>query len=503
MSTPSSSSVAPPRRGPTIGAGLVALILLVAACGGGDGGSGVGDGGSSEGAAVDASQCPLDALESADGPVDVLLWYSFTTETEASLLDLVDQYNASQDQVRVTAEKPGSTFDELQRAYNQAIQAGQLPAVANLEENQTQFLADSGTVVPASACLAAGGEQPDWLASVERFYSIEDVLWPGAFSVSTPVLYFNRGHFESAGIDPDEPPETFDELRAAAEAIQDAGVTEQPLVLILQPWFFESWITGAGQTIVDEDNGRDGLATASTIDGERALEIFTWVKDMYDDGLLQAVSPTDGQIDQYLAVARQNGSMLIETSTAATSVEAFLRGELDASQISDDDRVSTEGLDQLDLSLDIDVAQLPGLDQPGRAQITGGAYYVMSEQEPEVIAGAWDFLEFLNTLPAQTEMNLDGSYLPTVEGAADSPELASVWESTLSGEWLATAYDQLVTGVDPAFPGPVMGPYTDFRAIMRSEVERMLTGDRDPAAVLADIQRRLDEALTAYEEQSF
>jgi sn-glycerol 3-phosphate transport system substrate-binding protein len=493
------------RFGRTVAAAalLGAFALVAAACGGGDDGSGGSDSSTPEGAAVDASLCPLDALESADGPVDVELWYSFTTETEQSLLDLVEQYNASQDQVRVIAEKPGSTFDELQRAYNQGIQSGQLPAVANLEEDETQFLADSGTVVPASACIAAGGEEPDWLPAVEAYYSIEDVLWPGAFSVSTPVLYYNRGHFEDAGIDPDAPPQTLDEVRAAAEAIQDAGVTEQPLVLILQPWFFESWITGAGQPIVDEDNGRDGLATESTIDEERALEVFTWVKDMYDDGLLQAISPTEGQIDQYLAVARENGSMLVETSTAATSVEAFLRGELDPSQISDDDRVNTDGLEDLDLSLDIDVAQLPGLDEAGRAQITGGAYYVMSDQEPEVIAGAWDFIEFMNTLPAQTQMNLDGSYLPTLEGAEQSPELASVWESTLSGQWLATAYDQLLTGVDPELPGPVMGPYTDFRDIMRSEVEGMLTGDRDPAEVLADIQSQLDEALAAYEEQNF
>jgi sn-glycerol 3-phosphate transport system substrate-binding protein len=482
---------------------LAVLALLAAACGGDDGSNGSDDsvpGGGSEQA--DASLCPLDALESADGPVEVLLWYSFTTETETSLLDLVEQYNASQDQVHVTAEKPGDTFEELQRAYNQAIQSGQLPAVANLEEDQTQFLADSGTVVPASACIAAGGEQPDWLPSIESFYSIEDVVWPGAFSVSTPVLYYNQGHFEDAGLDPTAPPATFDELREAAQALQDAGVTEEPLVLILQPWFFESWITGTGQTIVDNDNGRDGLATASTIDGEQALEVFTWVKDMYDDGLLQAISPTDGQIDQYLAVARENGSMLIETSTAATSVEAFLRGELDPSQITADDRVNTEGLDDLDLNLDIGVAQFPGLDEPGRAQITGGAYYV-TDQDPEVIAASWDFLEFMNSLPAQVEMNLDGSYLPTIEGAGDAPELADVWETTLSGQWLATAYDQLLTGVDPDFPGPVMGPYTDFRAIMRAQVEDMLTGDRDPAEVLAEIESQLDEALATYEEQNF
>ncbi len=45
--------------------------------------------------------CPVDALDGADGPVDVVFWHSMTYELETALIGLTDEYNASQDRVRV------------------------------------------------------------------------------------------------------------------------------------------------------------------------------------------------------------------------------------------------------------------------------------------------------------------------------------------------------------------------------------------------------------------
>ena len=37
--------------------------------------------------------------------------------------------------------------------------------------------------------------------------------------------------------------------------------------------------------------------------------------------------------------------------------------------------------------------------------------------------------------------------------------IQDAWGSRLSGRWLALAWDQQQTGLDPAFPGPLIGPY--------------------------------------------
>src|SRR3954449_7941360 len=92
---------------------LAALALVAAACGGGDdgGGGGAPEGAQGRDAEVDASLCPTDALESADGPVDITFWHAMTASNEETLTAMVRDYNRSQDAVHVEAVFTGS-YDE-------------------------------------------------------------------------------------------------------------------------------------------------------------------------------------------------------------------------------------------------------------------------------------------------------------------------------------------------------------------------------------------------------
>jgi sn-glycerol 3-phosphate transport system substrate-binding protein len=192
--------------------------------------------------------------------------------------------------------------------------------------------------------------------------------------------------------------------------------------------------------------------------------------------------------------------MLIESSAAATAIEAFLRGDLDPSELTDDDRVILS--DDLQLDVDVRSAPFPGIEQPGRVQVGGAGYYLTNTGTPAQQAGAWDFLTYLNSVPSQVTNNLTGSYLPSRVSSAEDPDLRETWETTLSGGFLAMSYEQLIE-VDPAFPGPVVGPYTDMREIMRAGLEAMVLEGASPQEVAADLQEQVTEALAAYEEESF
>ena len=43
------------------------------------------------------------------------------------------------------------------------------------------------------------------------------------FNTSGPVLYYNKKAFRAAGLDPEKPPTTLDEVRPAAEKIKAAA----------------------------------------------------------------------------------------------------------------------------------------------------------------------------------------------------------------------------------------------------------------------------------------
>ena len=54
-------------------------------------------------------------------------------------------------------------------------------------------------------------------------YTVAGVQWAMPFNLSNPVLYYNRSMFEAAGLDPDSPPLSLDDLRAYSQAIVDSG----------------------------------------------------------------------------------------------------------------------------------------------------------------------------------------------------------------------------------------------------------------------------------------
>jgi len=490
------------RRTRTFAALTFAAALAVAACGGNSGGG--GDDGAEEGAAPELPECPVDALDAvpeSELPVEVTLWHSAVAKPEEALNQIADEYNASQDRVQINVESQATSFEELQRKYNQAIPSNDLPGIALLEDTQTQALADSGTILPAQSCIEADDyDMSDFVQTLVDYYSIDGVLYPASMTGSNALIYFNVDHFEEAGLDPANPPETLDEIRAAAEAIKEAGITDKPFVWHMAPWQVEFWMTGAKIPFVNNNNGRDAPATESVVNSPEALELFEWLDAMNDDGLMLPVTNVPGQIDHYLALANQQTSFGVEASSAATSVEAFLRGELSAGELTDDGRVNAD----VDLTgLDIDADEFPGIDGPGHIQVGGGVYYMMNTTPPEVQAGAWDFMKWVNTIDMQAVSNLEGGNDPVLVSIADDPEVADTWENTLSGQWLALSFEQQQTGIDPEFPGPLVGPYTEMRTAIRKAVEDMILNDAEPADVLAEAEAEITEAIERYDEENF
>lgn len=475
-------------RLPTI---VMVGALMAAACGGDSGDSADGDGG-------DGPACPVDALDDADGPVEITLWHTYVGLTNRTLNKLADDYNASQDRVKVRVENQGAAYEELLRKYRQGIPSGDLPAIGIMEDTTTQFLSDSGTIIPGGVCAEADGYTgyDDFAKGVKDFYSVDGVLQPASFNVSTVLLYYNRDHFERAGLDPDSPPQTLDELAEYARQIKAAGIVDKPLVLNMQPWFTEFWLTGAGEGLVDNANGRGGgETTAGAFDNDATHRLFELLKSMQDEGLLNAVPGTEGQFDHYFAVGLEQSSMTIETSTAVTTINAVLEGNLDPAELGLD-------IELPPIDVNVDAGPFPGLDGPSEGQLGGGVWYITNVGPPEVQAGAWDFIKFVNRPENQALWHLEGSYLPVSETTVDSQEVQDFWAQTRPGKWLKTAYGGL-QNVDPAWPGPLIGPYTETRDAVRDALDGLLFGGASPDQVISEANQKITDAIASYNDENF
>jgi sn-glycerol 3-phosphate transport system substrate-binding protein len=475
---------------------FLAAALVAASCGGGsDDGGGGGGGGQGAGPVdpADLPECPLDALEAAEGPVEVVVWHALSAKAEEALEKIASDYNASQDKVKVDIQVQGKAFDEVLRKYQSAIAGDRLPAIAYLESTSLRTLVDTGTVLPAQACMEETGPDLDALEpAVRSYYTVDGVYWPGYVNVTSPVLYYNQVHFRRAGLDPNDPPETLEELRATAEKLKESGI-DKPLALILNSFFTETWLNGAGIEVVDQGNGRDDIAGEAVFDTEEAVELVTFLKEMTDDGLLEPVSATAGQINQYLALANQTSSMTIETSTAATTMKAFLKGDLDPAAAGVD--IDPEALDTAEL---VPAAgPFPGISEPGKVQLGGAGFFIANTTAPEVQAASWDFLRFMNE-PAQAELwHLLGSYLPSLKSVADQPAVQDFWETELDGRMLNVAVEQLGE-VDAFQPGPLIGPYPEYSQAIKDMLDAVLFKGDDPAEAVARAEQTVTEALEQY-----
>ena len=114
--------------------------------GGGGGGGGGGDGG------VDPSTCPVDALESADGPVEITFWQGGAA-LEETINAVTDAYNTSQDLVHVNLVNQQS-YENNFESYRTATPEDR-PSLVQLPEYYLQAMADSGTAIPIEACAEA------------------------------------------------------------------------------------------------------------------------------------------------------------------------------------------------------------------------------------------------------------------------------------------------------------------------------------------------------------
>jgi len=423
-------------------------------------------------------RCPLGAAAKAsDKPVEVQFWHAMTRENEATLQRLTDQFNASHEDVRVTLVNQVS-YESLFDKYRAALGGGDLPDLVQLEDTSLQSAIDSQSVLPIQACVKADKYSlKDFIPRTIDYYTVEGTLYGMPFNVSNPVLYYNAQAFEKAGLDPNDPPQTLEEIKQAAQALVDAGVTTSGYSIKLDPWYLEQWLAKAGRVFVDNGNGRKARATATEFDNKTGLEIFAWLKDMVDSNLAINTGKPEGNVDNLLAIGADNAAMTIDSSASLGTITQVL------------------GTGQFP-NVSIGVGPMPGPTGKGGILVGGAALYITREASPAKQDAAWQFIKFLVAPEQQATWAASTGYVPIRQSATELPTIEELWATQ---PYYKVAYDQLVTGVEnDATAGPVIGPYQAIRDIVVDQLTAMLTQGKSPKAALKAAAEEGNAAIDDY-----
>ena len=432
--------------------------------------------------AAAADSCPLSALKKAKKPVEITMWHSMPQANGTTLEKLTDQFNSSQSAVKVTLVNQ-ITYDDTFAKYKAGLSSGDLPDVVQLQSSDQQQMIDTRTPVPAGACAKADNYSfSDFLPRVMSYFTVKGTVYAMPFNTSGQVLIYNTQAFQKAGLDPNKPPSTLDELRQAAEKLKTSGAVKgAPMGLKLSPGDFEQWRAIANKLFVNSSNGRKARATKAVFNDPTGRELFAWMSQMVKDGLAET-NPDSGasQFDNLLGIGNGNHAMSIDTSASLGTITQVLS----TGQYPD---------------VTIGVGPMPGPSGKGGVAVQGGALWIVNKSSAAKQAAAWQFLKFLDSPASQATWAVGTGYLPIVKKAAASTEVKDFWAKNPGYQ---VAYDQLLSGVNSAATaGSVIGPYKAVSDAIKDAENSMFLDGKSPDAAVKDAASAVTAAIVDYNQR--
>jgi multiple sugar transport system substrate-binding protein len=305
----------------------------------------------------------------------------------------IAEFEAQNPDIRVVSRFQEGSYGGLLTNLQAALAAGNPPGVAQIGYNFRVFAFDELPYTPVADFAATDPGYDEYIAGF-----IDGVLGLGQdasgeqqaipLAVSIPLLYYNADLFEQVGLDPDDPPATWQEVREAARQITEAtgiyGLGVQ--VSSSNNWVPQSLIESNGGFILDPEGN-------VAIDRPEAVEVYEfWQQLAQEDRTLPVV--TDSEQEQAF-LAGQLG-MYIRTSASLANY-----------------------LEQA--GFDMRTAPFPTWeDQPRRVAAGGNALFIFAD-DPEEQRASYEFIKFLTSKQGQTIWVSDTGYLPVVADVEDDP----------------------------------------------------------------------------------
>jgi len=267
------------------------------------------------------------------------------------------------------------------------------------------------------------------------------------------LLAYRTDVFEEAGLDPEAPPQTWDELRAAAEAltVRDGGTITRSGVILpaddptSMTQAFASFLFQAGGSFVD-DGGE--TATWNATEGQEALEFIT--------GLYNGDEPVATGLGEATSGAGAQHPLVTGRAAMAVVDEATLKSIYEQSP---------------DVAETIAVA--PPLENAEAAMFGGAGNGLFISADSDVQDEAWEFIQFL--LEAENAK----AYIETVGGIPARASLAE--DPDLSAMPYVAPYMEAAA----EFRGnPNLEAWTQVRDVLSPQIEAALRGVTPPADAL-------------------
>jgi multiple sugar transport system substrate-binding protein len=416
---------------------LLSLLGLIAACSGGD----------------TASHDGVASRSAPQAHRTTITWSfwgdSWEVETNRRLLRAFEQAHPDI-HVEVAHHPWGEYFDWLRGEW----QAGRSPDVMFL--NYIPSYAAMGELEPLDGYIARDGVQlGDFYPALLDSFRAQGRLYGLPRDNDTKVIYYNRAHFQEAGLPEPTDGWTWDDLRRDAIALtKHDGLTTRYGFGFEPDYWWLVWMWQRGCDVLDDPL----RPTTVRLDEPACAEALGFLQDLiYTD----RVTPPPSQLntDDMSRLFRDGRLSMVFGNH--TLVPWF----------SETDNLSW------------DVAPLPRSHE--RVNVAGGAGFVISRRSEHKDA-AWTLVKFLTSAEAQAML---------AESGVITPARRSVREDSIFLRRQPYHADVFVTETEQGRPVPNFPGVTEMERVMDRGLAPLWRGEQTPAEVLQALAPAVQQVI--------
>ena len=380
---------------------------------------------------------------------------------------LTDEYIASNEGVNIDAVYAGSYTDTVTKALT-ASRGGKPPQLSVILSVDMFTLIDEDVIIPFNDLIETD-EDKEWLASFYPAFMENSQTGGDTYGIpfqrSTPVLYWNKEAFAEAGLDPDTPPSSWEEMVEMGKKLvkkDDSGNVTQWGVRIPSSgfpyWLFQGLTTQNDVILANPEGNQTNFNDPKVVEALEYLVGLSTEHEVMAPGIIEW----------------------------GATPKAFFEGQTAMMWTSTGNLTNVRE----NAPFDFGVGLLPANKRFG-APTGGGNFYIFRESSDEQKKAAFEFVKWITSPEQAAKWSIATGYV--------APS-AAAWETQEMVDYAKDFPPALIARDQLEYAVAELSTYENQRitSIFNDALAAAITGSKSPAEALAEAQDKADAILKAY-----
>ncbi len=410
---------------------------------------------------------------------EIVIWHAFEGFLYDKFAEIVEDFNYQSGSYKIRLENKGN-YTEVYNKGVEAAEEGNPPHILQVYEVATQsMMLKEEIFYPVDELMHRYYKKFDadvYIDAVRDFYSTPDKkMYSLPWNASTGVLYYNKEAFKEAGLDPECPPKTWEEIEKMSLQLVNAGyngfVSAWPAAYHLE--YICAW---HNLPFATHQNGIAGLNARLIFNGPYQIRHLEKLVEWQKSGVYAYTG----------RFVEQPEKLFIEGKSAI-----LLQGANRSSMLSKKTSFPI-GVGSIPYWLDI-------AGSPHRLTIGGSSFWVMKGFDEETYRGIAHFLAYLSLPEVQAYWHQQTGYLPITEAAYYLTKKKGFYDKNPAAE--VAILEVMNDKITENTKGIRLGNYTLIREKIIDYMERALKGEMDPKQAFDRAVIEGNDILEEFENQ--